>query len=156
TPTWPPGRRPTRDWATERGSPEFDQAPVVKGNRMLKSPYGHERYSYAGSRHTVEDWTVASLFLVVKAIAYRKARKGLSPSKGVTCSQFLTYCYQAASVERGVGSLLTPELLGHLSKDNRFLKLKHPEDTNAINEALKDIAPKARDCLPPPLQRDAR
>jgi len=144
-----------RDWATERGSPEFEQAPVVEEDRVLKSPYCHARYSYAGER-PLGSWTVASLFRVVKAIAYRKARQGLSPSKGVTCAQFITYCYQAASVERGVGSLLTAELLGHLRKDNRYLKLKHPEEANAIDEALKAIAVKAKDSLPPPLQRDAK
>jgi hypothetical protein len=93
------------DWATESdrharpADVDFrvdDKASI----RVLKTPYSENRHlKPVVVPAASESWSVASLFRVVKAIARKRDRMGLSPNHGVSCDQFVVYCYQAAALE---------------------------------------------------------
>ena len=88
------------------------------------------------------DWTVESLYRVVKAVARRYDAQGLSPNHGVTCSQFVVYCYQAAWLEMKFGDIINKGVLGHLTKDRasaKFLRLQDLEAKNPLKAALAEI-----------------
>jgi len=106
-----------------------------------KSPYSIPRFSAAQmatqkSNEPVKSWTVDSLFRAVKAIARHQDDSGLSPNHGTSCSQFVVYCYQAASLEHSLGPTVTKELISHLRNPDTgsFYKLKG--NSNIIAEVL--------------------
>ncbi len=106
-----------------------------------KSPYSIPRFTVAQrtnerSNDPVKTWTVDTLFRAVKAIARHQDDSGLSPNHGTSCSQFVVYCYQAASLEHSVGSVVAKELVNHLRNPETggFYKLKG--DRNIIADAL--------------------
>jgi len=87
---------------------------------VLKSPYSHKRMEEALSAEPQPSWSVHSLFRVLKAVARKHDHLGLSPNHGVTCSQFVTYCFQAAALEARFGKVIPGDLL-------KAIKLDKPE-----------------------------
>lgn len=93
------------NWATESNK---DAAPAPTDfrvdqqvtTRVLRTPYSEHRHlKPVASPSEVRPWTVESLFRVVKALARTRDKMGLSPNHGVSCDQFVVYCYQAAALE---------------------------------------------------------
>lgn len=81
---------------------------------VLKTPYSHQRMTDALMLDPSPPWSVDALFRVLKAIARANDGSGLSPTRGMSCSQFATYCYQAAALKIGMGSTVPAGLIGNL------------------------------------------
>jgi hypothetical protein len=104
-------------WATTPGQ-DFQVPEDLLGKQViLKSPYSMKRLEasqYVQIYETPIPWTVDSLFRVIKAIARRRDNMGLSPNHGVSCSQFVTFCYQAAALEDSLGGLIPNTILNDI------------------------------------------
>ncbi len=125
------------NWATESRSEEAREA-LFRRKGKLKVPYGHMRLVHAENYATSDDrqWSVQALFRALKA--YARHETILAPRKGSTCSQFMTYCYQAASIERHFGDLNfseeTLEQLRGSGKYGHYVALANTQgDPNAID-----------------------
>lgn len=78
---------------------------------VLKTPYSDRRMRAAivhNDDNPQKPWTVDALFRALKAVARRHDGMGLSPNHGVSCSQFVTFCYQAAALELALGEGALP------------------------------------------------
>lgn len=93
------------DWATDsnaRAAPEATDFRVDREatTRVLRTPYSEHRHlKPVASPSNARPWSVEALFRVIKAIARTRDGMGLSPNHGVSCDQFVVYCYQAAALE---------------------------------------------------------
>lgn len=138
------------DWAVE-GNAEIHptiKSPYDLSNKTYtvtgKSELSSGRYEYASALQSAKqtDWTVESLYRVVKAVARKYHRLGLSPLHGVTCAQFVTYCYQAAFLEKKFGHIINSTMLELMCKDGvstKYFKLHAGEKDNPVMAALADI-----------------
>lgn len=114
-------------WATESGSPAAASALETRGGR-LKTPYSDDRMVYAeyDAKPHEREWSVAAMYRALRA--YARFEEALTPKKGSSCSQFITYCYQAASIRRMVGELnIPPQTLQLLKQGGAFLKLSNAQ-----------------------------
>jgi hypothetical protein len=112
------------EWATESNRDavpadadfRVDKQATV---RVLKTPYSeHRHYKPVVKPEASEPWSVASLFRVVKAIARKRDKMGLSPNHGVSCDQFVIYCYQAAALESYLtAGTLPTDLIAAVKRD---------------------------------------
>jgi hypothetical protein len=103
-----------------------------------------------------KEWDVHSLFRALRA--YDRGKKGLplSQLKGITCSQFATYCYQAASLDKQLGGAPIPSnILNHIANSGAFYSLKQgtPDQANIIKHALEGYP---TDCIPKAMLVDAK
>jgi hypothetical protein len=122
-----------RRWATRSDDPMVGQflkyvAARRPGEKVRAStPFGRRGYEY----QTNETWDAASLVRVVRALIRGCYGVPLSKKKGVSCSQFITYCYQAAylnlylhgaewRLEQWKGWSLGPQNFVGLKKENRY------------------------------------
>ena len=126
-------------WATESGSQAASDA-LTHRKGFLKTPYSDDRMVYAeyDAKTNEREWSVAAMYRALKA--YARFEEALTPKKGSSCSQFITYCYQAASVKRLVGELDIPLQTQKLLKQGGgYLKLSNPQseryDKNLIELA---------------------
>lgn len=87
---------------------------------VLKTPYSHKRME--GAFDGTAPWSVDSLFRALKAIARAHDGTGLSPRHGASCSQFVTYCYQAAALKKSIGPVLPSGLIQAVRKDTAEYK----------------------------------
>jgi hypothetical protein len=104
-------------WADIPGTdfvlPEPNPAKVV-----LKSPYSHGRMGKALDVERLETpWSVDALFRALKAIARARDGAGLSPNHGVSCSQFVTFCFQAAALAQLIGDVVPAPLLSQIRRE---------------------------------------
>ena len=113
------------------GSPKFKGSAVV-----LDTPFSQARL---GGPEL--DWNVLSLFRALRAYHRAQNRLPLSQLKGVTCSQFITYCYQAAAVQKHFGGAPIPQkILAQISNSDRLYSLKQDGGAaDLIHDALKGI-----------------
>lgn len=113
------------------GSPKFEGSSIV-----LDTPYSQARLG-SGDK----EWSVLSLFRALRAYHRAKNKLPLSQLKGVTCSQFVTYCYQAAAIGKYFGGLPIPkEILSNISKTDKFYSLKNDVGAaDLVQDALKGI-----------------
>ena len=135
----------------EKRQPETPKHVTV-GNAKTKSitvvldtPYSQDRLEQGN-----KEWDVYSLFRALRAYDRGTKSLPLSQLKGITCSQFITYCYQAASLDRVFGGCAIPQAtLQHISDTGAFYSLKRgtPEQANLIEHGLHgystDFIPKA-------------
>jgi len=93
--------------------------PVPNPAKMvLKTPYSHRRMEEALRVQDQETpWTVESLFRALKAIARSRDGAGLSPNHGVSCSQFVTFCFQAAALVQLLGNVVPAQLLSQIRRE---------------------------------------
>jgi hypothetical protein len=113
-------------WATEsdRNAVPAADALLVDKNptvRVLKTPYSEKRHlTPVGKPDRQGPWSVDSLFRAVKAMARARDGMGLSPNHGVSCDQFVVYCYQAAVLEANVnGGSLPADLIDRVRRGAR-------------------------------------
>jgi len=122
------------DWATESdrhahpaaGDFRVDEKASI---RVLKTPYSDSRHMKPVAVPAAsESWSVASLFRVVKAIARKRDGMGLSPNHGVSCDQFVVYCYQAAALEAYLTAGTLPNDLIAAIKRDAAVQARQPFD----------------------------
>jgi hypothetical protein len=91
-------------WATESGSPAMTEA-LQKNEGYLKTRYSHKRMEYAEYDATAAErqWSVLAMYRALKA--YARYEAALTPKEGSSCSQFVVYCYQAASIRSLFGEM---------------------------------------------------
>lgn len=121
-------------WATEsnaQAGPSADDFRVDQHAtaRVLRTPYSEHRHmkpvAKAANSHA---WSVAALFRVIKAIARARDGMGLSPNHGVSCDQFIVYCYQAAALEANISAGLLPNDLIAAVRRDAAERVKRPFD----------------------------
>lgn len=124
-------RPPNSDKNITIGSPKFEGSGIV-----LDTPYSQARLG-GGDK----PWDVLSLFRALRAYDRALSKLPLSQLKGVTCSQFVTYCYQAAAVQKHFGGLpIDAKILSGISKSGKLYSLKNDAGAaDLINDALKGI-----------------
>ncbi|MET0348156.1 MAG: hypothetical protein ABW067_00080 [Rhizobacter sp.] len=105
------------NWAQTPGD-DFQLPDPEPQKTVLKSPYSHQRMAGAFSKYGESTpWTVDSLFRAVKALARARDGAGLSPNRGVSCSQFATYCFQAAALAVHLGDVVPGQLIQAIRRD---------------------------------------
>ena len=86
--------------------------------RVLKTPYSERRHMRPVVRPALQaGWSVNALFRVIKAVARARDGAGLSPNHGVSCDQFVVFCYQAAALEAMHGGTLPKALIDQVRRD---------------------------------------
>jgi hypothetical protein len=112
------------NWADTPG--ETFQLPQSNPSKIvLKSPYSQQRMEDALYRVVYEKespWSVDALFRVLKAIARANDGSGLSPTRGLGCTQFAAYCFQAAALKIRLGPVVPADLIARL-------RVPEPEDS---------------------------
>src|SRR5437868_12347172 len=88
--------------------------------KVMRTPFSARRLGDATERRKAKGTgvSVETIFRVLKAIA-RTESSSLSPNHGVSCSQFVVYCYQAAALTMKIGDVLPPELLTAMKGERR-------------------------------------
>jgi len=112
------------------GSPKFGGDTIV-----LDTPFSQERLG-GGDK----DWDVYSLFRALRAYDRVMSQLPLSQLKGITCSQFVTYCYQAAALHGHFGGSPIPkEILNLISDNGKLYSLKKTKESqpDLISNALE-------------------
>lgn len=99
-------------WATRPDDVNKDGLDHFK-QRVLRTPFSARRLGAAEKRRVEggQAVSVETIFRVLKAIARGELQSSLSPNHGVSCSQFVVYCYQAASLSLKIGDVLPAPLL---------------------------------------------
>jgi len=111
------------EWATESNSkaapaPDAFSVDETAQIRVLKTPYSQKRRSAPADKPELRaDWSVDALFRVIKAVARARDKAGLSPNHGVSCDQFVVFCYQAAALEQMHGGSLPAALIQRIRSD---------------------------------------
>ncbi len=125
-------------WATYSGSEAAKEAAAVRQG-ILKSPHGQgRRFAAEDAKPDQRDWSVAAMYRALKA--YARLELALAPKQGTGCAQFISYCYQAASVQRLVGDLpIAENALSLLKQGGGFIKLSDPNHAKC-NGSLIDVA----------------
>lgn len=84
-------------WATRTDAPEvLSELSAGHTPVRLATPYSSARLTAAGARDNA--WSLDALFRAIRSAHRGRSAIPLSRRKGVSCSQFVTYCYQAAVV----------------------------------------------------------
>jgi hypothetical protein len=127
-----------QDWA----SPDRDTSPP-SGHKLKYS--GHrETYGKLMRQHPSEvpdqNWDVMSLFHAVRALAKARQHQPLS-GKGISCTQFVAYCYQCASIEKtlGAGQIDPKALAGLIVKDSTLALVNEPNVVRAKLTAIDQL-----------------
>lgn len=68
-----------------------------------KTPFGAQRLNDADEEQA-QEWNIDAVFRAAKAYARGRNGIALSLSKGVSCSQFVFYCYQAGAIAKAFGT----------------------------------------------------
>jgi hypothetical protein len=83
---------------------------------VLRTPYSQQRLD-EGHRRSKE-WdamnpgcTTEAIFRALKAVARTENNMPVSPNHGVTCDQFIVYCYQAATLKIHFKDVIPPEVV---------------------------------------------
>jgi hypothetical protein len=104
-------------WADTPGT-DFMLPQTTPAKVVLKTPYSHGRMGGALEvEHQETPWSVDALFRALKAIARARDGAGLSPNHGVSCSQFVTFCFQAAALAQLIGNVIPSPLLAQIRRD---------------------------------------
>ncbi|RZF27187.1 hypothetical protein EVC45_23700 [Paraburkholderia sp. UYCP14C] len=145
-------------WATRSDDPMV--AGMVKyaatKNQVVKAsvPFGRRGDEY----QTEEAWTANSLVRAVRAWHRGLAGVKLSSRKGISCSQFVTYCFQAASLHAALHNmcLQSQDAKNFLLGPQNFVALKKGNRYSLIYEALKSVEKDLSGCIPPGMLVDAK
>jgi hypothetical protein len=96
--------------------PKEGAAEQPKRDAIAKTPYSAKRLAEGHER--LKKWdennpgcTIEALFRALKAIARTEDNMPLSPNHGVTCDQFIVYCYQAATLKVHFKSVIPAEVV---------------------------------------------
>ncbi len=117
------------------------EAPPPSGHEIAYSSrremYGKRMRSDYAVPET--DWDVMSLFHAVRALAKARAGKQLS-GNGISCTQFVAYCYQCASIEKtlGAGQIDPNALAGLIVKDSALALVNEPNVLRAKLTAIDE------------------
>jgi hypothetical protein len=142
------------------GSPGFRTAagaPDPSTNVVLDTPYSQRRLLAGGGGN--QPWDTLSLFRALRAYHRGTNHLPLSQLIGVTCSQFVTYCYQAGSLSIHFGNNPIPqEVLALVSKDGQFysLKGKGPGSADLVQQGLKGYDAAYQQAIPQEMRVDAK
>lgn len=112
--------------------------PAEKKQLVLRTPFSARRLG-AAERRRVDGGqavSVETIFRVLKAIARSELQSSLSPNHGVSCSQFVVYCYQAASLSLKIGEVLPAPLVEKMKGKSAG---KLPEGANLDKYARRDM-----------------
>lgn len=105
-----------QNWAEIPGD-DFKLPIPAPAKIVLKSPYSHQRMNNALIKEGSDTpWTVDSLFRALKAIARGRDGTGFSPNRGVSCSQFVTFCYQAAALKLSLSNIVPGNLIDQIRR----------------------------------------
>lgn len=136
-------------WATR--TTDINDEGMKFQQRVLGTPFSTYRLGQASVRReaTGQAVSVETIFRVLKAIARTEMGSKLSPNHGVSCSQFVVYCYQAAALSLKIGGVLPPELIKSMGRQQskvqspdklqRYVKQDmDDDDADAINKYWRD------------------
>jgi hypothetical protein len=133
------------------GSPKF---PIHETMVVLDTPYSQARLGVAA-----QPWDTLSLFRALRAYHRGINHLPLSQLKGVTCSQFITYCYQAGALALRFGNQPIPkEILNQISDTGVFLSLKKKEKGGAdlVRQGLNGYDQDYQQSIPMAMRVDAK
>jgi len=112
-------------WATrpDQVNPEGMQFK----QRVLGTPFSARRLGAAHERRkafeqSAQPVSVETIFRVLKAIARTEMGSKLSPNHGVSCSQFVVYCYQAASLSLKFSGVIPAAVIESLKGERKEQK----------------------------------
>jgi hypothetical protein len=145
-------------WATRSDEPMV--LAMVKyaseNNQVVKAsvPFGRRGDQY----QTLDAWNAESLVRAVRAWHRGITGVKLSNRKGISCSQFVTYCYQAACLNATLhGMTLTSnEAKAFLLGPQNFVALKKTNRYDLMSDALQLVSEKLTSCVPPGMLVDAK
>lgn len=147
-----------RVWATRSDDPMVNammRFAASRGQKVgAKTPFGRRGDAY----QTNDAWNAQSLVRAVRAWNRGVNNVGLSRSKGVSCSQLVTYCYQAACLN----SVLHAHYLGveqwrdWLRGPQSFVALKKGDRYNLVFDALQCMDEQVRAAMPTSMLVDAK
>ncbi|WP_233848978.1 hypothetical protein [Paraburkholderia sp. HD33-4] len=145
-------------WATRSDDPMV--VGMVKFAETKKQvvkatvPFGRRGDEY----QTQEAWTGTSLVRAVRAWHRGMTGAKLSNRKGISCSQFVTYCFQAASLHTALHnmSLQSEAAKNFLLGPQNFVALKKENRYSLIYDALKSVDKDLSGCIPPGMLVDAK
>jgi hypothetical protein len=126
-------------WATQPGNVTKLQPTVPDDQQsVLRTPFSPRRLGAAEARRKTggSAVTVETIFRVLKSIARTESQSTLSPNHGVSCSQFVVYCYQAAALSLQIGATLPPELVNQLKAESP--KATSPDEKVRMSAYVKD------------------
>lgn len=118
---------------------------------VLDTPYSQDRLGV-----DAEEWSVFSLFRALRAFHRGTKELPLSRLKGVTCSQFVTYCYQAAALWLKFGYQPLPGDILELIRKNGTEKLKSPRFANLVAQGMQGYDEEYRQAIPAGMLVDAK
>ncbi|MFP4894997.1 hypothetical protein [Paraburkholderia sp. EG304] len=145
-------------WATRSDDPMV--VAMVKyaetKNQVVNAtvPFGRRGDEY----QTDEAWTGDSLVRAVRAWHRGITGVKLSSRKGISCSQFVTYCFQAACLHAALHnmSLQSQQAKNFLLGPQNFLALKKGNRYSLVYEALKPVVENLNGFIPPGMLVDAK
>jgi hypothetical protein len=144
-------------WATRSDDPMVNNM-VKYASTKGQSVSARNRFGRRGDEfQTCEDWSPQSLVRAVRAWHRSSLGNQLSRRKGVSCSQFVTYCYQAASLHA------TLHMVSHSNEwwrnfllgPNSFVSLKKENRYDVVYDALVQLGP-LKGVIPPAMLVDAK
>jgi hypothetical protein len=127
-------------WATRSDEPWVIKA-WQSGQQLvtLRTPFSQDRLTETSDKENTP-MSVFALWRAVRAAARGNAGQDLSPATGVSCAMFVTYCYQAASLEDQLGLLPQEwEKLRQLKNSGALMALSKEQQFNLIRAALEPI-----------------
>ncbi|KVK78515.1 hypothetical protein [Burkholderia sp. MSMB1498] len=127
-----------------------------------KTPFGEGRLNDA-DEDKAEEWSPEATFRAARAALRSDEDMPLSKNQGVSCSQFVTYAYQAAALKKGGdASNGAPELLDHVKQAGAHqqgaLKSAASKDERLQQqtELVRDAHGRATEVMPHTLQVNAK
>lgn len=122
-------------WATRSDAVSEEGSKFAQ--RVLGTPFSAKRLGASYARRAAFEQSakpvgVETIFRVLKAIARTELGSKLSPNHGVSCSQFVVYCYQAASLKIKFNDAIPPQVL------NSFKGEKKQQEGYSLQRYVKE------------------
>jgi hypothetical protein len=124
--------------AVGTNDPSF--SPDEDNPQALKIGFNQARLTHEREQ-AATDWNYKSLYRAVRVYGRTGVADGLISKKGLTCSSFITYCYQAAALQKRFGDAnVDAGFLKAIRHEDSFLRLKGGSDQqDLIRQALESV-----------------